>query len=246
MEGLVLEVRADISQFELAMARLQTTTEGGLSGFKDSLSGLHEAVSAASVGMEAFSALAREQDQSWSSSGAALAVYSAGLVQIKAGMSGLTAQAAQALAQVKALQQALDSLPRHVKIEIELIKTGTLPIFHKGGLVAGPALSPPLAHNGMYVSPPGPEERDVRVLTGEYILSRSGVRALGLATLRAADRGSAPETQAVAGAAGIENHYHFDSMIRVDGSLVADERVLEDFADRIRRELDWQAQGRTG
>jgi hypothetical protein len=247
MEGLILEVKADISQFEMALARLQTVTDGALAGFNDSLSGLGEAVSTATAGMEEFSSLIREQDQSWTSSGNALAVYNAGLTKIKTGMSGLADRTAKAVARVKDLKLALDSLPRKVEIEIVLKQTGSLPKFHAGGFVAGPALSPPLAHGGMYVAPPGPEERDVRVLTGEYILSRSGVRNLGLAALRAADRGGSANGPDQAGQpARIENHYHLDSMIKVGGSLVADEASLSEFAERIGQELDWQAQGRTG
>ncbi len=247
MEGLILEVKADISQFEMAMSRLQSLTDGGLGGFSDSLSGLSEAVAAASAGMEEFSGLIRKQDQGWASSGAALTVYNAGLNRIRTGMSRVADQTAKAVARVKELKQALDSLPRKIEIAIVLTRTGTLPKFHGGGLVSGPALSPPLAHAGMYLAPPGPEERDVRVLSGEYILSRAGVRTLGLAALQAADRGRQPAGPAPAREpAGIENHYHFDSLVRVDGSLVADEAALQEFADRIGRELDWQDQGRTG
>ena len=247
MEGLILEVKADISQFETAMSRLQTLTDGGLAGFNQSLYGLGEAVAGALAGLEEFTSLVQEQDQTWTASASALTSYTAGLFQIRTGMSGLAGQTAQAAAQVKELQIALEALPRRIEIEIALVKSGTLPIFHQGGLVAGPALSPPLAHSGMYLTSPGPEERDIRVLSGEYVLSRTGVSTLGLAALRAADQGlsttgSAPAT----GVNSIENHYHIESMIRVDGSLIADEAAFSEFADRIGRELDWQAQGRTG
>ncbi len=247
MEGLILEVKADISQFEAAMTRLQTLTQGGLAGFNESLFGLGEAVGTALSGLEEFSALIQEQDQSWTASASALTVYKAGLIQIKSAVRGLADQTAQAVSRVKELQTALEALPKRVEIEIVLTKTGTVPTFHQGGLVAGPVLSPPLAHSGMYLAPPGPEERDVRVLTGEYVLSRAGVRTLGLAALRAADQGrSAAAPVQVAESKGVENHYHIESMIRVDGSLIADETALSEFADRIGRELDWQAQGRTG
>ena len=162
-------------------------------------------------------------------------------------MSGLAAQTAQAVAQVRELQTALEALPRRVEIEIVLIKSrdpAHLPPGRAGGRAV---LSPPLAHSGMYLTSPGPEERDIRVLSGEYVLSRTGVSTLGLAALRAADQGLSPTNSAQAvGANSIENHYHIESMIRVDGSLIADEAALSEFADRIGRELDWQAQGRTG
>jgi len=246
MEGLILEVKADISQFETALTRLQTLTDGALFGFNDSLRGLGDAVASATAGMEGFSALIKEQDQSWISTGNALAVCNTGLVRIKTGMAGLAELTAKAVAQVKELKASLEALPKQVIIEIILKKSGSIPKFHQGGFIAGPALSPPLAHGGMYISPPGPEERDVRVLTGEYILSRKGVRNLGLAALRAADKGRSGDDTAAAGQpAKIENHYHIDTLVRVGGSMVADEATLIDFAERIGRELDWQAQGRT-
>jgi hypothetical protein len=140
------------------------------------------------------------------------------------------------------------ALPRQIVVDIFINTHGSPPAFHAGGLVAGPQVEAPAlltAHQGLYVSPPGPEERDVRVLTGEYVLSRAGVRTLGLDALRAADQGQAAAGPSD-GPARVEHHFHIDSLVRVDGSLIADQAALGALAERIGQEMDWQTRGRTG
>ncbi|MBW1713251.1 MAG: hypothetical protein JRJ59_08920 [Deltaproteobacteria bacterium] len=253
MEGLILEVRADTGQFETAMSRLEGTVESSLAALRGTLGGLQNTVSAAAAGFEGLGGMIQGQDQSWIASGAALTAYRVGLNQAQAAMTRLSRTVAGATTQVRGLNAALAALPRQVSIDVVVNTIGHVPTFHQGGLVAGPQIGSYLgtaslvkAHTGAYFPPPRPEERDVRVLTGEYVLSRAGVRTLGLAALKAADSGRLPGgTAGQAQAVRVENHYHFGSLVQVEGSLVADQASLTEFAERISREIDWQTRGRT-
>ena len=234
MEGLTLEVRADISLFERAVSRIPALTETALEGFAGQVATLEGSLLSVAEGFSGLTDLIRDQEALWDQGRQVVGGYGLGLDNLVQSWSRLNSLVGQAVVQVQSLHQALTRLPRRVDIDVFTHQHGQIPKYHHGGPVASGPLA---AHAGAYLTSPGAEERDVRVLTGEYILSRLGVATLGLETLRAADRGAAGKG---ASTHIVENHHHYQSLLRVDGSLVADEAAMDRLVDRIRETLGEQ------
>lgn len=239
MEGLTLQVRADVSMFEAAMARLNGLGAETISGLTSTFGGLEAAAGGVTAGVDVLNGALLSHNQLLGSAQAGWSGYRAGLAGIQGPLTEFGRVLDGAAAGVAGLTEALNAVPRQVEIDISINQNEQTPNIRSGGIEA---VHLPTAHEGAYFSGPGPEERDVRVLSGEYVLSRLGVQTLGLDRLRRADQG----IEGPGGGAVVENHYHYDSVVRIDGSVIADDDVVSRLAERIGRELDWQAGGRTG
>lgn len=239
MEGLTLQVRADVSMFEAAMARLNGLGAETISGLTPAFGGLEAAAGGVTAGVDVLNGVLLSHNQLLGSAQAGWSGYRAGLAGIQGSLIEFGRVLDGAVAGVTGLTGALNAVPRQVEVEINVNQNGQKPNISRGGVAV---VDLPTAHEGAYFSGPGPEERDVRVLSGEYVLSRLGVQTLGLDRLRRADRG----IEGPGGGAVVENHYHYDSVVRIDGSVITDDDAVGRLAERIGRELDWQAGGRTG
>ena len=238
MEGLTLQVKADVSMFEAAMARLNGLGDETMAGLVSSFDGLETAASGAAAGLDYMNSRLTSHNQLLGSARAGWSGYRAGLTTIQEPLAEFSQALGGVTSEVTGFTEALNAVPRRIDVAINVSQDGRITNIDAGGaLTAGI----PTAHGGAYLSGPGPEERDVRVLSGEYVLSRLGVQTLGLDRLRQADRGIEG-----AGGAAVENHFHYDSVVRIDGSVIADDDAVGRLAERIGRELDWQAGGRTG
>ncbi len=235
MEGLTLEVRADISLFEQAMSRLQRSSEISVNSFGGGLRGLEDLLAGTTLGFESLSEAFRSQEQAWTTGGASLMEFEAGLDQVGRFVERFGQKIAAVSATLSALSSALRGLPERVDVDVFINTHGLIPSFHQGGLIAGPPFT---AHGGAYFSPPNPEERDVRVLSGEYVLSRLGVGTLGLDVLQAADQGRTVNGQSL----NInQNHYHIN--VDVQGVSIDDPYVMDQLAEKVSEAIDYQQRG---